>query len=719
MSYEKIGEDGAFLFDFSRKEYIGEGNGQTHPLNTRITYRKEGDPNGAFQWIGEIKNGGGNVRHFATPSHTWLTDTKVRKKKKSRKKKTFTPDYWTPYRLPITEERKPNGNIIRYTYTSDLLSAITAFNSAGKELGSLQLHYSGNGIEIVGSDGRKASFSHTNGSLTSVNTPDKPPINYIYDQKGYLTKVQYPDGRSFVTEYDPKTHKVIAQYGPMGPIGRFVYNDGSTTVFDAEDNKTIFQYDDKKRITSIERCQGEKLYCIDNFEWDACTGNLLSKEIYDSLETLFRKEEYVYDKNLNIIEETVGDGRESNTIYRTYSDDGFNLKLSETDGLGKITRYSYKPGTNLLISEFICEEEIIRKRTFFSYDESGVCIKQVIDDGISEESDDLTAITFRKITNTYPKQDQPCAGLPEIVEEKTINQQGDEILLQRVHYTYHPSGKLLRKEHYDAKGGHHYDIYNTYNAQERLISQTSRLNQTTTYEYDANNNLSALFGPRIDMRRSWSYDLANRPVKEESNSLITQKIYDKPVHMISDIDARGNKTDYTYDLLGNVTQISYPDGSEVKREYDVLGNMISELDPNGYRTTKKYNFRGQPTCIYHPDGFEEHFSYHPDGTLRSHFDRNEATTIFTYDIFQNPIKRETYSPSNKLIKVTSATYSSFCLLSSTDGEGKTTFYEYDFSGRKIAENLGERKITYDYDAHGQLTKSQKNDTLHIYKYDLH
>jgi len=68
-----------------------------------------------------------------------------------------------------------------------------------------------------------------------------------------------------------------------------------------------------------------------------------------------------------VITETIGEGQEAEVWVRTFSDDGFNLKRSESDRAGKVVTFSYIPGTNLPASEITYEDDRIVKRIFHFY----------------------------------------------------------------------------------------------------------------------------------------------------------------------------------------------------------------------------------------------------------------------------------------------------------------------------------------------------------------
>ena len=223
-----------------------------------------------------------------------------------------------------------------------------------------------------------------------------------------------------------------------------------TQVMDAEGHRTDYHFDSNKRLQIVST--PTKLpslpirpYGVGSRQRQPFTQNHQRRSRHPSPHHRIR-----YDTNHNPIEEKIGIGKEWRTISSTYSEDGLNLKLSETDQEGKLTRYQYIPTTNLLTSELTYEKDHIRTRIFHTYDDCAVCTKTIIDDGNTEDPHNLSGVTYRKITEIIPKQTTPCFGLPEVLLEKTINASGQEILLKKVIYTYTPFGKVLKEDHYDA-----------------------------------------------------------------------------------------------------------------------------------------------------------------------------------------------------------------------------------------------------------------------------
>ncbi|MCH9627351.1 MAG: hypothetical protein S4CHLAM2_09890 [Chlamydiales bacterium] len=742
-------------------------SGRKHPLNMSFTYTKVKPGKHQYYWSGHIQDGSGRRRTYRTEIGIWK----------------YPINFAPVYQGRVQEDRLPNGNVIKYHYQDIadrkwkgpryknlisyyLLIKIEAFSASGTPLGHITLDYDrpnhdlfmhaggfylGN-AHFTGTDGREVIYhqkmrtiQHWNPRtgddeyvdvvLNQAKAPWKPAQSYRYRQEEdvelhyetpYLTDVCRYDGHALLqTLYDLQSKKVIAQNAPVGPggamhpIARYSYHSTHTSVFDGENNQTIFRFDPHKRIIAIEKYDRNDLALAERNQWEAWTGNLLQHTVEDGTGKIVLKHTYRYDAHQNVIEERVGRGSDEDVIYRTYTDDGFNLVKHVSDREGKTTAYTYLPDTDLPESELVYDQGVLVKRTFHFYDSSlnSVCIKTIVDDGNSLDSRDLSGVTTRKITEITPKRDFPCIGLPEEVCEKSLDCLGQEMLLKKTRYAYHPSGKVLREEHFDATGAHCYTLHKEYDQHERCCAEVDALGKRTTFVYDANFNLCTQKGPLS--QTTWVYDKANRPIQKNASGLISRNAYDLASRLQMTIDPCGNETRYQYDGLGRIITVTYGDGSVIRKAYDALGNVTKEVDQNGHETRKTYDFRGKPTSILHPDGSEEHYTYYPNsGAVESYTDRSGTKTVHTYDIFDHLILQEIYSPEGELLKTTSATYSPFHKLSETSATGVTTYFDYDYAGRKVAERTLDRQILYTYDALGRLKSTQNGETLSIQEYDV-
>ena len=717
--------------------------GQSHPLNLKIDYReKRAHKKNFFAIEGEITDGTGAIRHFRSPKHCWRSEVEVPFTRKANV--VLPPEVWVPYQLPVYEERRPNGNIIKYEYKGwkenglyprpFLLKGVITYNSdKSKVLGWLDFDYfqdkdeTVRGIRVRGSDGRWVCLGNRTFDaelLHLVEAPDRPNTWYDYQHLS-INKVDYPEGRYIRTEYNGQ-NKVAAQYAPLGPNGeehplaRYIYHATATEILDAENQKTIYHFDQNQQIIAHEVYNQDGTYLkSEKYFWDQTTGNLLKKVVEDGTGKPLLITEYQYDHNQNPIVEKIGDGQKWHTVYRTFSSDGFNLLLSESDRPGKITQYRYKPGTNLRTEELVLEGARIKKRAFYFYDDTACCVKTIVDDGSHENPYDLAGVSYRKILEIIPRQQHPCFGLPEIVLEKTIDETGAEIVLKKVVYTYAPSGKIVQEDHYDQEGNYCYCLKNTYDSKERLIATQDAEENITSFEYDANHNLtsiSALHEEKI------CYDRVNRPIKyltqHEDSWLEKTKNYDRLGRVVSETDFCNNTTYFTYNVLGLPIKIEHPDGAIEYKEYDVFGNLTAEIDALGYTTTTLYDFRNKPTCIFYPDGTNESFTYSDWGALVTHTTREGLLETFEYDIFDNVTRLCVYDQKGTLLKCQSSVYTPFCKIKEVSPEGTLTLYSYDYAGRKIQEKRGDQEVCYGYDTLGRLSVTCTEDTESIQKYDF-
>jgi hypothetical protein len=98
------------------------------------------------------------------------------------------------------------------------------------------------------------------------------------------------------------------------------------------------------------------------------TGFLKARTVFDENENPLLSREFTYDKRGNVTEEKLyGESCDEATTKKTFSDDGFNLKLSERDPVGNYTYYEYYENSNLLKAKFSCYKKKIKKREFFSF----------------------------------------------------------------------------------------------------------------------------------------------------------------------------------------------------------------------------------------------------------------------------------------------------------------------------------------------------------------
>lgn len=563
---------------------------------------------------------------------------------------------------------------------------------------------------------------------------------------------------------DPRVNRVRALRAPVGvdakPLitHRFYYQfkvdkkgsipepllGGITTVYDAYENKTLYKYDDNHRLRALEKCDEDgNIYSRERLYWGKNNSKhstyLLSRSLGSDTGPLVFARSYLYDDAGNVLRDCLyGNFSGSNLIspvisdageivendcecFRkqyTYSTDGWNLLMWEGDPTQEIN-YRYVPGTNLLREKFTGDYKTIYRREFYEYNPDTTLSKEIIDDGISLNQNDLSGITERHLTY-YQQRQSNSFNLPGIVIEKCLDlSTGKEVLIHKVVNSYVSPGRLCRQEHYDNTDTFAYVLSWEYDAMGNVTKEVDPIGRVTSRRFDANGNCIYEQGPNFDCHKEFAYDFMNRLIREEEvhsdgiRRCVSHR-YNLLGQRIASIDSNGNKTRYHYDAFGRVTKIIYPTVFDefmtpiqptVSKSYDLMGNVVSAVDARSNEKKMSYTIRGQLAGVAYPDGSEEKNVYRKNGSLKYAYAKNGTRTYFAYDAQGRAIKTKVLSSSDKLLATTSATYSSFHVLSETDFTGQITQYTYYPDGKLKSKQRGDSLSWFIYDSLGRLYKS--------------
>lgn len=472
------------------------------------------------------------------------------------------------------------------------------------------------------------------------------------------------------------------------------------------------------------------------FDYDK-KGNILVDTLYGNLTGTTQT--YL---QLDKIEAPIPHTAESYKKKFTYSDNGLNLLLSETEDNGKKILYFYKPETDLLIAKITKAHENICFREFYEYDQNTALIQTIKDNGCTLDKDNLLGVSERLVTYLFPKTEGTAIGLPKRIDEMycdcdSVNH--EEKLLKRIFCAYTKEGWLAQQDHYDANGSYCYSLAWQYDDHGNVVLEQNALGHKIHRKYDANDNLIYEKGPRLDYETHYIYDYANRLVKtiekhENGNEFVTSYQYDYMGNKVASVDRFGHQTTYVYDDFNRLVKAIYPpvcNGSghliqpQESIEYDFANRPIRVKDAKGAFTTTSYNSRGQPIYINYADGTEEKFQYSTDGNLIRSIAKNKAITTYERDCFGRILSETVYSHLNKQFSKKSFTYYGTKMTSSTDEEGVTTYYHYDGAGRLNAVLCEDYHKVIEYDALSRIAKvtewfgPQTQDCrVQAYEYDL-
>jgi RHS repeat-associated protein/uncharacterized repeat protein (TIGR02543 family) len=132
--------------------------------------------------------------------------------------------------------------------------------------------------------------------------------------------------------------------------------------------------------------------------------------------------------------------------------------------------------------------------------------------------------------------------------------------------------------------------------QARSVNATFSAPAITTYQYDANGNLTQITDP-LGRIRQVQYDALNQPVRqlEPHPTIIGSTLgqidttYDSLGQITSINDPRNLTTRYSKDSLGNVSQQSSPDTGVTLADHDAAGNLITRTDARGKVAQYRYD----------------------------------------------------------------------------------------------------------------------------------
>lgn len=562
-----------------------------------------------------------------------------------------------------------------------------------------------------------------------------------------------------IYRFDYDLHTVTPKNAPPDMK---VISHGSCRVLDALGYYTRYNFNIGLRIESIERqCCERNAYTKETLYW----GNPLAND-----DTFLRARTFAYKNNLifartfeydhfgNVQKETLlGNLSGHNPIspainkegYITpngcdayiktceYSNEGLNLLMHENDGF-KATTYQYYPGTGLLKAKFEGTEKERLRRWYYYYNQSAVLVKEITDDGFTDNPDDLSGVSERQITYYTPTKSYPV-GMPEVIEEKCYNMMTcREELVHKTVNTYTKLAKISKQEHYDSQGELVYTLLWDYDKYGNVIKETDAIGQITTRNYDDNSNCIYEQGPDLSYHKDFKYDYMNRLIKIEEHHpdgvFSTSHHYDLKSNRIATIDSYGNETNFKYDPSGRVIKTTFPafvneDGKVkkpvVRKTYDPMGSPSIVKDAKEVETHRTYNIRGEVASVTYPDGRSEKKTYQLNGTLIETVDCNNTKTRFTNDCFGRPLKIEIFSASGELLTAMTATYNAFHVLTETDPMGEITQYCYYSDGKLKSKQKGDNLITYIYDSLKRIAKTKEqfgpnpdDVVVKVYEYDL-
>ena len=655
-----------------------------------------------------------------------------------------------PYKVKIPEEDQEEGGPTEYELVKyeihDSDGSYKSFDSFG-QLEKIVDKYGYETIlsydenlnltEVTSPSGKTIGLIYNErGKITEATLPNGKTVKYSYDDEdnlisftdaeGGVIKYEYKDGlmlswidqegnRTILNEYDSEG-RVTRQTDANGNVSTLSYTNNSTTTVDANNNKTIYTYDDLKRTTKISYPNGK----VETFKYDD-RGNLTSD--YDF--------SYTYDDRGNILTETRRDG-----TSRTYTYNDNNDVISAINYDGTVTRFEYSgldlvkvtyPGGTVHSYTYDNLHRVTSHvngegdAELYSYD--GANISSYTDFNGNkytfayDQHNNITSITdpLGNVSQySYNGNDWKVAEyLPDGSSRTyTFDKAGSVISIKDGNggistFTYDKIGNLLTGT--DPKGN---TVTYSYDGVYNKISDVDALGRKSLYSYDSVGNITS-FTDANGNKTLFTYDLDGNLLESSyPDGSKTSAVYDELNRVISGTDELGNKTIFQYDSLSRMTKVSYPDGTSLIYSYDDIGNLISFIDETGLESKFSYDGNSNITSLTQGDRVYQYF-YDKNSNLIKTVDAMGYEASFSYDALNRVV-----SKTNENGALTSYSYDAIGRITGlTDALGNNTYSEYDLNGnlKRIVTPRGGEYL-YNYNALNNLI-SEKNPVGSITNYE--
>jgi len=507
------------------------------------------------------------------------------------------------------------------------------------------------------------------------------PVHYVYDDQLNVTEEEYANGaiKRFLN-YDASGNPgtvVLAAGTPEERTIHYTYHPETgermtrieSSVLGAGNKETIWDFDDdyndipNENPTSLVSRLVEKGYTRDN------SGAVVA---YGYVTT------YHYNTRGQLISVDGPASGSADTTTFSYDPNTGDLLTVTRPAVGAVTFGNYDEAGNLGIMT-----DVNNQQTVFTYDGRNRQLSSTIN-GIQHSrsfnlAGDLEAITDpagRALRYSYYGSgrlhritDMPGNALSygydaqgSLTEDYTYDSTG--VKKRWLNYDYNnpaDPGRLWRVLYPDG-GAIHYLYDNVGN----ISSVTDPLNRTTSYQYDALNQL--------------------RQIDQPGPTVTKYDDYDSQGNLKTVTDATLKSTGYEYDDMGRMLKADSPDAGMISYVHDTVNNRMYSTDANGLTTTYIFDDIGRLTGVTFSDGSPTETVGYDDNTygmgrLTAFTDSAGGTEFFYNSLGQLIQETRTNSGMTSLATVYGYNSTNADLDSLTYPSGLVVSYGRDSNGR--------------------------------------
>jgi RHS repeat-associated protein len=580
-------------------------------------------------------------------------------------------------------------------------------------------------VSILNADGKTKSYeydgvdlrkeSDLRGHVAQYEYDDVDRITKIMDRASQVSTIFYNDSNGYTrtiqdrrgnqrTEVSDPLNRLKSVTDGGQPLASYEYdgNNNRTAVLDGLNKRTSYTYDPLNRPTEVNHAglQTEKFH-YDN------VGNLTSYEdgfanpvtqTFDGLDHLLTRTDgegnvtrFKHDGEGLLLEKIEPKGSGDGSSFKTsYTYNGLRSLTNVQDAANGSWALGYDSNQNLT-----SVQDALQRTTAYGYDALNrmTSVQRPLSVSLTygyDANGNRNRVVDGKgqtITTTYDNLDRPTVVgyTGGINNSAPLNCQ----------YDYDPEGNLVAAREtttVENQGAVTRQYARTYDARQRMLTETDAFNHTVSYGYDAANNLTSLTDA-ANKQSIYSYDDANR--------LQTATLAgNKEVHFTWNPNGLLQKADYgtgmsrlyTYDQANRIKGIVNTLGAGQTQEYDYT------YDSNSNRLSETRKFGGQTSrsLTYDYDTLDRLTQV----TTTDGNPSNSSTTNvnYTYDAVGNRLTENSTGPN---------------------GPGVSRTYTYDELNRltTLAE-VAQPTLTYNYDKNGNLTSMARGGQVAFnYEYD--
>lgn len=576
------------------------------------------------------------------------------------------------------------GRVTRLAYQGGLCSSMTvpdgrtasySYDQSGHLIGTVDLlgvtaeyAYDGNGYPvqmIIGRERKTTLFSYSKRrkgmQLAAVKDANGNQTTFMMVSE-HPCQVRASDREGNITSYFSANGYTEKTVDPLGNTSGYTYNQGLPISFTSQKGQSArTEYDAQGNLIKYT----DRLGATTSGSYDAA-GNLL--QMTDQMGGNWS---YTYDDRSNLVSIRTPAGRTQSMAYNragqliSITNPAGITSTFEYNPLGKLTGINYPGGNSIHLAYDkyglvnTARTDADGRTTHYEYDQNGHLTRLIHPDGT------FRAYGWDCCAGIFTSDENGCSVAYE--RDPLLNILAYHDALGNItSYQYDRDSRQVKSV--DAAG---HSMAMEYDAAGRLVRSVDPAGQWAAYQYDACGNL-VMLQDQCGQKTMFEYDANGRLAKiiDSMNNGVTIE-RDAAGRLSSLLNARGDRVGYAYDPDGQVTAKSHNGELAVSCQYDTAGNLARINDASG-STTHFYNAARRVEAIEYPGGYKASFTNYPSGKLRS----------IAYP------------------------------------GGLQVDCAYDVRGRLESMSWNRHRITYAYDAAGNLVKETRtNGTESTYGYD--